>query len=349
MDDDFTADFDLSSLIGMSSLVNKKETNESMNVKQVEKDLISQLISEEVGSNYSSEVNEEPIVEEDPINEYNELVRKHLSSLDLGDKQTDAKADDAQSVYDEVMSNYGNSNAAQDFTTSSGYGTTQREQTFTTPDSQFNYSSPQNETPFPSFAVANARGCNTEEQLNQRYVDNVLNYQNSSDNYTLLDENTADMKLTLIDRITKLKDELESDGVNTSVFPDVNMSSPLKDIEYVAKLMMLRATRNRNGDLGDEIILSIMKMLSSVFNGKRKIFNMYPDLTNSEDIVKVRLRRVRDDTSQVVSGVMDKIDMSPLMRILIGIVPSVFLHSYQRSIKSTSFNLGDDLDEIRKF
>ncbi len=197
----------------------------------------------------------------------------------------------------------------------------------------------------------------TEEQTNQKIVDSVLSFDkdDKSDkefNFNIDDENREDMKLTLLEKIDNLIEELEDDGVNIDKIPKVDFTSDLEKIEYVAKLLMLKANRNRYGNMGEEFILALSNGAEILFNGKRTFLGLKPDLTGCSDVVKVKLRRRRNDTCQVVSNVVEKYEVSPLMSLILDIVPAVFLHSRRRSSKTYDnlYNdLTDDISEIRKF
>lgn len=197
----------------------------------------------------------------------------------------------------------------------------------------------------------------TEEQTNQKIVDSVLSFDSDvkSDktfNFNIDDENREDMKLTLLEKIDNLIEELEDDGVNIDKIPKVDFTSDLEKIEYVAKLLMLKANRNRYGNMGEEFILALANGLEMFCNGKRKFLGLSPDLTGCSDVVKVKLRRRRNDTCQVVSNVVEKYEVSPLMSLILDIVPAVFLHSRRRSSQTYDnlyTDLSDDITEIRKY
>lgn len=334
MDDDFMDDFDLSSLLGMSTLVNKDETNNQINAKEVEKDLISQLITEE----YNSDPIDDNISERDdcpdPIDEYNSIIKTHLDSLDEQPQQAvEQTYIPTYSMTSPQVNTYEDSSVANNI----NIGFLSGNQNEDDNDDNDMYK------PF-------ADSQRTEEQSNQRYVDGIFKYQGAHDpSYNLLDENTADTKLMLLEKIDNLKEELEDDGINIDKIPSVEINSSLEEIEYTAKLLMLKANRNRYSNMGEEFILALANGLEIVCNGKREFFGLKPNLTNYSDIVKVKLRRVKNETSQIVSDVVEKYEISPFMRILIELVPSLFLHSRRQSMQTSQWNISDDIAEIRKF
>ena len=316
MEDNFIDEFDISSLIGMSSLINREETDNQVNAKEVEKELISKLISDDVEFNSDNES-----VTNDPISEYNSIVKTHLENINVPQC--------TQPPVNLPVSNF-------------------------TSDDKYNIES-YGQVDTPSFELSTKSindELDTEEHANQRLVDGIFKYQNSvpDSNYDLLDENISDTKMLLLEKISSLREELENNGVNLDKISDVNESSSLDEVEYIAKLLMLKVNRDRYSTFGEECILAMARGLETMCDGKRKIFGFQPDLTNCTDIVKVKLRRVKNETSQIVSNVVDRYGISPLMTVLLELIPSLYLHSRRRKIQSSSqWNLYDDINEIRKF
>jgi len=83
--------------------------------------------------------------------------------------------------------------------------------------------------------------------------------------------------------------------------------------------------------------------LEEIFDGKRVWFNRYsPDLTGWHNTVNVKLRRMRYDTSNLVSGVMQDYNIGSTTRIALELVPSMFLHSKMRRQQFGSQTLYSD-------
>jgi hypothetical protein len=307
-------DFDISSILGMSSILNKEETNNGFNLKNLEREFLnSQDDNTDAMSNDDYEEDINPIISYDPVKEYNNM----LEDLD----STSVVADNEKSY----MTSYSNITMDREI-------------------------------------ESNISNVFTEEQANQNLVDSL--FQDSSTGvledysnkkvYDLSGENTDDMKLRLLEKIDNLKYELEEDGINLDRIPKVDFSSPLEEIENTAKLLMLKATRNRYSNMGEEFILALSNGLEILCNGEREFFGLKPDLTNCTDIVKVKLRRVKNETSQIVADVVEKYEIPPLMTVMIELIPALFLHSRRRSMQKASLisgdiDLSDDINEIRKF
>lgn len=322
-------DFDISSILGMSSILNKEETNSGFNLKGIERELLNhrgdlgELDSLE-DDDYTNPEEDESTISYDPVKEYNKML-DNLDSLNNESKK-------------DPELNFSSNSISMFEDMSSGVEYTEEKSNQILVDSLFNSNKVIEKNSTSSIYHA-------EPSSSGEYNDKL---------YDLSGENADDMKLRLLEKIDNLKYELEEDGINLDRIPLVDFSSPIEEIENVAKLLMLKATRNRYSNMGEEFILAISNGLEILCNGDREFFGLKPDLTNCTDIVKVKLRRVKNETSQIVADVVEKYEIPPLMTVLIELVPALFLHSRRRSMQKSSIisggiDLSDDINEIRKF
>lgn len=321
---------DISSLIGMAGLFNNAEIDNSIKPTSVEKELIQNTLALDTFSN-------DELLNYNPINEYNSVFESLLETSPSENNILNTNTGNSNDIQDESNDdsekNYSDNNSNTD-----DYEI----------DNLINYS--QNKYDSSSFAYKL-----TEEQQNQKFVDNVLSTshnQNNEYNYNIEDENREDLKLTLLEKIDNLTEELEDEGISLDKIPKVDYTSNLEQIEYVAKLLMLKANRNRYASLGEEFILALASGLEMLCNGEREFLGISPDLQGYSDVVKVKLRRLRNETSQVVGNVVEKYEISPITTLLIELIPSLFLHSKRRKNQSYDnlYNdLSDDINEISKF
>jgi hypothetical protein len=323
--DESDFDFDVSSILGMSSVLNREETDTGINLKAFEKNLFKESMSSEeynsgdvVGNNASEDKDE--IMEYDPLKEYNDIIAGIDNGMD-NREQSKEKINDYTVV---------NSDEEDCYTEEQG-----TQNTINSYFSDLNIDSSKDNKTY-----------NFGDSIEQpRPTKNNWDYSN-----VLEEENRDDMKLRLLEKIDNLKEELEDDGINLDKIPSVDFSSRLEEIENTAKLLMLKATRNRYSNMGEEFILALSNGLEILCNGKREFFGIKPDLTNCTDIVKVKLRRVKNETSQIVADVVEKYEIPPLFTVLIELVPALFLHSQRRSRQKTlCVDLSDDINEIRKY
>jgi len=318
-------DFDVSSILGMSSILNKEETDNHINLKTLEKEMLKEEFESDNSFSFSKKSYEndedDNIMEYDPIEEYSNLLKNGDNRQDTSQFYSDStlvelREEPVENNYENILTEEHNNQE-----------------------------------------IINSYFDEEESNKFSEGKQNISYPQQSNSNsysYDFDTENREDMKLRLLEKIDNLKEELEDDGINLSKIPSVDFSSKLEEIENTAKLLMLKATRNRYSNMGEEFILAISNGLEILCNGKREFLGMRPDLTNCTDIVKVKLRRVKNETSQIVADVVEKYEIPPLFTVLIELVPALFLHSQRRSRlksqhKSIAMDLSDDINEIRKY
>lgn len=328
---------DISNLIGMSGLLNNSEIDNSVKPKTIEKELIQNTLELDT-------FKQDELLNYNPINEYNSVFES------LIDQSSDNNFNDTDDS-NELDNNRSDSN--QNYSNDSNYDNYSNNDNDDNDDNSeidnlINYSQNNNSYDQNTFAYKL-----TEEQQNQKFVDKILSTNNSNQyDYSIEDENREDLKLTLLEKIDNLTEELEDEGISLDKIPKVDYNTNLEQIEYVAKLLMLKANRNRYATLGEEFILALANGLEIICNGERQILGVKPDLQGYSDVVKVKLRRLRNETSQVVGNVVEKYEISPITTLLIELIPSLFLHSKRRKNQSYDnlYNdLSDDINEIRKF
>jgi hypothetical protein len=139
-----------------------------------------------------------------------------------------------------------------------------------------------------------------------------------------------------------LRGNLESEGVDLSRIPDISSTSSKKEAKSVLRILQIKNDRLRYCDFFEEGILAVAYGLESVFNGKREILGTKIDLTGYYDTVKVKLRRMRYDTSNFVSSIMQGYNISSGWRIALELIPSLFLYSRDRKIKAKDNLISDD-------
>jgi hypothetical protein len=127
-----------------------------------------------------------------------------------------------------------------------------------------------------------------------------------------------------------LRDTLDDDGINITSVPIVSKNNSLTDIRNVHKMLRLKNDRNRYCSFAEEMILAGAYGAEYLFDGDKEWFGRKPDLIGWPETVKVKLRRMRYDTSTFVQEIMSAYSFSPGMRLLIELIPSMLLYSRKR-------------------
>lgn len=220
----------------------------------------------------------------------------------------------------------------------------------------FNYnneSTPMADSPHldDSFNFGNSElGKRTEEEHRHDQVRTVMESIGGADSqFISMEEATKeDEKITMLEQIDSLRLALEeenSQGVER--IPKVTNENSYADIENVLRRLRLKNDRARYTGLADEFVLWGAQGMEELFDGKRRWFGKNPDLTGWSKEVQVKLRRMRHDTSTLVSGVMHDYNIGPGMRILLELLPNMFMYARRRKQNYGKDSIYSDADIAR--
>lgn len=197
----------------------------------------------------------------------------------------------------------------------------------------------------------------TEEHKRQTHVNNVLRDLDQAggvSGFSVENERREDTKGFLLEDIDTLKGELVEDDVDISRIPNVDHSSSLEEVENVHKELKRKYDRRRYCSFANDFILAGVYGLEMLFDGERQWGPYQPDLTDWHNTVKVKLRRMRYETSTIVSNIMQEYNIGPGTRIMLELIPSMILHSRMRSSQYDEESYtGDEMaqayDDLRNF
>ena len=184
----------------------------------------------------------------------------------------------------------------------------------------------------------------TNEERKQEHLNKVLGNieRNTDDNTFIAQEDEEDEMAKIMEQIDLLRTNLGNEGVVLDRIPEVNANTSKKEARSVLKILQIKNDRLRYCDFFEEGILAVAYGLEGVFNGNREIFGSKIDLTGYSDTVKVKLRRMRYDTSNFVSNIMQGYNISSGWRIVLELIPSLFLYSRDRRLKANDNLISDD-------
>jgi hypothetical protein len=183
----------------------------------------------------------------------------------------------------------------------------------------------------------------THEESKQQKINHVLHGIDDRElEFNIEKEKEDDDKSSLLEQIDMLKITLEDDGVDVSGVPHITKQSTIKDVQNVYKILRLKNDRNRYCSFAEELILAGAYGLEYIFDGKKIWFGRTPDLTDWSSTIKVKLRRMRYETSTFVQEVMQEYNMSAGMRLALELIPSMFLYSRNRRLAQDDNLVSDD-------
>lgn len=173
----------------------------------------------------------------------------------------------------------------------------------------------------------------TDEQRKQETINSVMkDMEGGSGNiFSIERERLEDSKAIMLEEIDSLRNSLEEDDVDISRVPLVSQRSSYEEIENALKILRLKNDRMRYCSFAEEFLLFGAHGLEELFDGKRTWLGRYrPDLTGWHTQVNTKLRRMRYDTSTLVSGVMHDYNIGPGMRLVLELLPNMFMYSKMR-------------------
>lgn len=198
------------------------------------------------------------------------------------------------------------------------------------------FRAPSPDSPKPSY--------HTKEEKRQNFVDSIINeYDEDDTKFDLENEYENDDKNQMLENIETLRSILIMDSVDLSTIPLVNSHSSMADIRQVHKILVLKNQRNRYCTIADDVILMMVYGLENLFDGKKEYMGRKPNLTGWNTTVKMKLRRMRYETSTLVRDVMQSYHINPWLRIGIEFIPSMIAYSAERQ-SSQKDNLATEQD-----
>lgn len=191
----------------------------------------------------------------------------------------------------------------------------------------------------------------TEEQKKQKILNHVLG-EIEDPRFSVEKEKEEDDKAIILEQIDMLSTNLTDEGVDVSRIPKVDASSSLEEIRSIHKILRLKNDRNRYCSFAEECILAGSHSLEWLFDGEKSYMGRKPDLRGWSATVNIKLRRMRYDTSTFVSDVMQDYDLGHGTRIMLELIPSLFLYSKMKKSQYadnliTSDQMNDAMDRIR--
>jgi flagellar biosynthesis protein FlhF len=281
-------------IVGMSFLLNQDLVSNSIKPEIIEKNIIDNSINNDY-NNKKDNFNSNPIAEyENKLNnliynpnsntnaqytnnDYNN-VNNNLNSIN---ENNYINTDDVASEFDEFDQLLKSVNNNNDTKINNDYS-----------DNDYNDNN------------YNTNSINNNNQIhNQNHVNNNNYLHDDQISKAIQDE---EKKIRLLEKIEILKEDLNRDGVNLNKIKNVDYNSPLDDIDQVYRILLIKNNRDRYRELAEDVILTISNSLERVFDGENEYFGMQPDLTGYSDTVRVKLRRLRYETSTIAGNVMEK-------------------------------------------
>lgn len=197
----------------------------------------------------------------------------------------------------------------------------------------------------------------TEEQRRRSHINHVIGNMDDGEDFNFDKEKEEDDRNVLLEKIHTLHGTLKKNkNVHLKGIKMPKGDEPIETLRNLNKLLQMKHDRVRFSSVFEEVAGLSARGLEGVFNGERKIAGYTPDLRGWHHTVNIKLRGMKYETSQVVSDIFQNYNINPIWRILIELVPSMFLYSSQKkeqndmgiSSESSRKETLDELDKINQ-
>jgi hypothetical protein len=170
----------------------------------------------------------------------------------------------------------------------------------------------------------------THEQERRSHIHNVIGNirTETKTTYGIENERIQDMKITKLEQIDALKEQLEEDGISITTAGSPTVTSSLEEIDATLRILTIRADRDRYATFANEMIVGFAEVIETVFDGSRKvpILGIAPNYTGYSGTVATKLSRCRSSTASFVGGIIEKHQISPGWRLAMEFLPGFLLY-----------------------
>lgn len=181
----------------------------------------------------------------------------------------------------------------------------------------------------------------TEEQKNKTLLNNVFKNIGGETQFDIERATLDDEKARKLDSIEGLKEILIDSGEDVSRVRHVDKDSGLQEIDEVLTYLNIKNDRKRCSMLAEESLILGAHAIEWLFDGKKSYFGFVPDASGWHKTIPTKLRRMRYETSTIVSNVMRDYNLGSGTRVALELLPSLMLH-----VKMNRNHHGDNLATI---
>ena len=131
-----------------------------------------------------------------------------------------------------------------------------------------------------------------------------------------------------------LRTNLDDDGIKIADIQLVTSDNTFDEVESVYKQLRYRNDHARYCSFANEFAQMGALGLEWAFDGRKSYIGFKPDLTGWSSTLNIKMRRLSYETSSLVSDGMREYNVGNFTRVLLELVPSIFLHAKMRANKS---------------
>jgi len=141
-------------------------------------------------------------------------------------------------------------------------------------------------------------------------------------------------RLTMIESINSLREELTRMDIKTGTIPQVDDNSTMFDIKNVYKMLLHKKNISVHYETAKDFILVGITQLVNYCDGRETTWGHRPNLTGWDKTARLRLNSLKSELAQLASNFFQSYDIGPLAQILLSLIPSAIMHASTRSTQS---------------
>ena len=177
----------------------------------------------------------------------------------------------------------------------------------------------------------------TEEERHQTHLNRAIDIESDNGEMELLQtREDEDDRALMLERIDALRQSLNADEVDLSNIIRVGPDTNRRTVKTVMRTLQIMNDRAIYRDMFNETVVMGAYGLEVLFDGEREWFGSKVNLTGWSRRVNIKLRQMNYETSTLVGELMNGYNLGPGARIVMALVPSLFLHSRDKRNKTNN-------------
>lgn len=151
-----------------------------------------------------------------------------------------------------------------------------------------------------------------------------------------------DEKAGMLADIGEIRATLEATGTPLDAVGHVDSNSTYEEIAGTLLVLQKKVDRERGSTLAQEMICLFASAAEEIFDGHNQWLGYSPNLSGLQNATRVKLRRVRHETGQIVNSVLQQNSIGPVTRLLMELFPTVILTARKNNQHHNQPSMFDD-------
>lgn len=166
---------------------------------------------------------------------------------------------------------------------------------------------------------------------------NKILYNNEN---TVKDDNID--RITMIESIEALREELQRMEIKISGIPQVDENSCSTDIKNVYKMLLYKKNVNIHFETSRDLILVGINQIVNFCDGRETTWGHRPNLIGWDRTARLKLNALKTELSNLAGDFFKRYEIGALGQIALSLIPSALMHMTVRSQQTTLQSNNDE-------